>query len=70
MPRLCRAEFSEETIRKLRTDYLSNPSGLFTEPCGRCGKRVVAKSKAGLWVPDNHDAPSVYRSGKGSGRKR
>ena len=70
MSRLCSGDFSNETTLRLRAAYLENPSGLFIEPCGRCGTRVVALNKSGVWVPKTHDAPSRRRAYKSGGYKR
>jgi hypothetical protein len=64
----CKGRFSKETIQKLRED----PHGIvfLSQPCEVCGTHVVAKNIAGEWVPENHQRPRRYHSGKSDGGKK
>jgi hypothetical protein len=63
---LCNGRFSDEVVEILRRDP---ENACLSQPCAKCGKHVVAKNKGGTWVPESHEMPILYKSGK-SGYKR
>ena len=74
MPKkLCRGYFSDEAVQALRESQLKGELiPLLSQRCAKCGRKVVAKNKAGQWVPETHfplSQKSSNRSGK-SGCKR
>jgi hypothetical protein len=66
--RICNGTFSEATKQILRDD----PHGIASlqQRCEGCGTMVVAKNKAGEWMPDIHRVPLTRRPGKSNGSKR
>ena len=68
MARLCSGYFSDEVIDILRKD--TDGIAYLSQPCAKCGRKVVAKNKAGKWVPESHDPLKRRGSYKGSGQKR
>jgi len=70
----CRGSFSTDGFNPETKQRLRDELGSGTIPTGRCnvcGKGpLVAKNYGGEWVPESHDRPQRYNSGKGTGRKR
>jgi hypothetical protein len=64
----CTGSFTDESQQKLRAEYAADSTALLFGKC-ECGQRIFARSKHGTWVPDPHNKPTKYRSGK-SGYKR